>query len=73
MENIVKLVMERTGLPEQQAKTAVETVVGFLKQKLPDPVAARIDTVLESEATVDQIEDIIDKGSGALGGLLKKR
>jgi ribosomal protein L31E len=38
-----KLVTRKTGLPEDKAKMAVEIVVGFLKQKLPAAVAARID------------------------------
>ena len=35
MDELVKLVSQKTGLSEQMAKTAVETVIGFLKDKLP--------------------------------------
>lgn len=35
MDQIVKLVTEKTGISETQAKMAVETVTNFLKDKLP--------------------------------------
>ncbi len=73
MDELVKLVMEKGNLGEAQAKQAVETVVGFLKTKLPAPIAGQIDGVLANEATMKQATDALDKGVSALGGLLKKR
>jgi nucleoid DNA-binding protein len=35
MDELVKLVSKKTGIPEAQAKIAVETVMDFLKKKLP--------------------------------------
>lgn len=46
MDELVKLVSKKAGIPEAQAKTAVETVVKFLKEKLPQPLAGQIDTLL---------------------------
>lgn len=46
MDELINLVVQKTGLPREQAKAAVETVIGFLKQKLPGPVAAQIDGLL---------------------------
>ena len=46
MEELVKLVSQKAGIPEEQAKTAVETVIGFLKEKLPAPLAGQVDAVL---------------------------
>jgi hypothetical protein len=64
-ENLVQLVSQKTGIPEAQAKTAVDTVINFLKQKLPAPIAAQIDAVLAGGSVDD-----ITKG---LGGLLGKK
>jgi len=47
MEELVKLVVQKTGLPEAQAKAAVETVIGYLKQKLPTPIGSQLDLLLE--------------------------
>lgn len=65
MNELVKLVSEKTGLSEDMARTAVETVVGYLKGKLPAPIAAQIDGLLGNG---DQ-----STGLGKLGGLFGKK
>lgn len=35
MENLIKMVSEKTGISEAQATTAVQTVMTFLKDKMP--------------------------------------
>jgi hypothetical protein len=57
VEELIKLVVDKTGLSEEMAQTAVKTVIGFLKKKLPAPVAQQIDGVLGGGST------------GGLGGL----
>lgn len=73
MDELVELVMEKTGLPKDQAKQAVETVIEFLKERLPDPIAGQVDAALENEATMDQAERLINEGAKRLGGLLNKK
>ncbi len=63
MDELVKQVAQRTGISEAQARTAIETVVGYLKTKLPAPVATQIDAVLSGGEMPD-----LAKG---LGGLFK--
>ncbi|HEY8608958.1 MAG TPA: hypothetical protein VIM12_17730 [Noviherbaspirillum sp.] len=46
MNELVQRLIERTGLPEDKAMRAVETMSGFLKERLPEPVAAQVDGVL---------------------------
>ena len=45
MNELIQRVIERTGLPEDKAAAAVQTVIGFLKEKLPGPVASQLDGV----------------------------
>lgn len=45
-DELIKLVAQKTGLSEDIAKVAVETVLTFLKQKLPAPIAAQVDAVM---------------------------
>ena len=73
MDELVKLVMEKTNMGEEQATQAVETVVTFLKQKLPAPIAGQIDGILANDAVMGQMDDVLDKGMNALGGLLGKK
>jgi hypothetical protein len=59
MEELIKQVAQRTGISEAQAQTAVITVLGFLKTRLPEPLAGHLDSFLGGGA-----------GGGAdLGGL----
>ncbi len=47
MDELVKMVSKKTGLPEDQSRVAVQIVVDYLKKKLPAPVAGQIDAVLQ--------------------------
>jgi ribosomal protein L7/L12 len=70
MEELIKRVSERTGMPEDKAKTAIETVVGFLKERLPAPIASHVDSALEHAGgtVVDKASDLI----GNIGGMFGK-
>lgn len=65
MEELVNLVVEKTGLPKQTAQTVVTLVVEFIKKKLPAPVAAQVDAVLNNEGTIGQAANLL---GGLLGG-----
>ena len=67
MNELIKLVSKKTGLPEDKAKVAVQVVVDYLKKKLPAPVASQIDTVLKGGG------GIADSIKGGLGGILGKK
>lgn len=67
MDELIKQVAERTGIGEEQARTAVETVVGFLKERLPAPIAGQVDTVLGSGQASDIAGDIAGKVGGFFG------
>ena len=68
MEELVKQVAQRTGISEDNARTAVTTVLGFLKDKLPAPIASQIDSVIGSgQEHGGAVGDV----ASAVGGLLK--
>jgi uncharacterized protein (DUF2267 family) len=46
MNELVKLVAQKTGLAEDKARTAVMTVLDFLKDRLPGPLASQLDGLL---------------------------
>ncbi len=70
MEELIKLVSQKTGLPEAQAKVAVDTVLGFLKQKLPAPLAGQLDGLLEGGGPNSALGGL---DLGGLGDLLGKK
>lgn len=63
MDELVALVVQKTGLPEETAKKAVEIVIEYLKDKLPGPIAAQVDNALESKGLGEAA-----KGLGAMLG-----
>ncbi len=67
MDELIKLVAQKTGISADQAKAAVDTVLKFLKDKLPGPVASQIDGILSGQDVSAQ--DISKK----LGGLFGKK
>ena len=67
MDELVKQVTERTGISEAQARTAVDTVVGFLKQRLPEPLGGQLDSVLAGGAGI--AGGLAGKAGDMLGGL----
>ena len=67
MDELIKRVSEKTGISEEQARSAVTTVLGFLKEKLPAPLAGQIDNaVAGSGQGGGGLNDIASK----VGGLL---
>lgn len=62
MDELIKLVQQKTGISEDQARQAVTTVLNFLKDRLPQPIASQVDGVLNNPGA-----------AGALGGLFGKK
>ncbi len=58
MDELVKLVVQKTGISEDQARQAVNVVLNFLKERLPAPIASQVDGVINNPGV-----------AGALGGL----
>lgn len=67
MDELVKLVVKKTGLPEAQAKTAVKTVIDYLKKNLPAPIAGQIDGLLNNAGALGQAEQLVKGLGGMLG------
>jgi len=60
---------EKTGISEDQARSAVNMVVGFLKERLPGPLAGQVDNVLSGGGGVtDKLGDAASKVGNIFGG-----
>ena len=71
MDELIKLVSDETGLPQEAAKVAVETVLGFLKTRLPAPLATQIDSVIAGGSLAGGLGQVGDLAKG-LGGMFNK-
>ena len=66
MDELVNLIVKKTGIPAATAKTIVSLVVDYLKKKLPAPIAGQIDGLLSGAGNVQNAENM-------LGGLFGKK
>jgi hypothetical protein len=60
MDALISKVVERTGISEDKARAAVDTVVGFIKERAPSGLSGQIDSLVAG-----------GQGSGA-GGIASK-
>ena len=68
MDTLIKLIQQRTGIDESQARTAAETVLGFLKDRLPGPVAGQLDRALAGGTQTGEGDgSMMDAAKGMFG------
>ena len=67
MDELIHEITKRTGLPEDKARAAAETVIGFLQDKLPEPAKG----MLSQYVTGGKTPDLVGQASKAVGGLFK--
>lgn len=82
MNELVQLVQQKTGLSQDMAEKVVNTVVGFLKTKLPEPMCSGLDSLLGGAGT-EAASGAANEGGGimakaesmmaGLGGVLGKK
>ena len=67
MEQLIATVAEKAGIDKEQAKSAIDAVMGFLKQKLPASMAGQLDQLTHGEGEGGTL-GAITKGLGGLFG-----
>ena len=76
MDELLNRVTERTGLSPEQARAAVEAALGFLKERLPAPLASHLDSLIgggESSGEAAGGEGLASAASAMLGNLFGKK
>jgi len=72
MNELVNVVVQKTGLSQEDAQKAVTAVIDFLKTKLPGPIASHLDGFLAggTQGTLGALEaEAGELLKGKLGGL----
>jgi hypothetical protein len=65
MDELIKQVSAKTGISDEQARSAVNTVLDFIKDRLPAPIAGQIDNVVSGEGGIGgTVGDIASKVGG---------
>jgi hypothetical protein len=81
MNELVQLVQQKTGLSQDMAQKVVDTIAGYLKTKLPEPMASSLESLLGggsagTEAAGDAAAEgggLMDKAKSMLAGLGGKK
>ncbi|MGQ9804699.1 MAG: DUF2267 domain-containing protein [Chlorobiales bacterium] len=70
MQDLVKLLMEKTNISEETAKLAIQVVAGFTKEKLPEPVGGMVGTFLQTGQMPDlsNLANTLGSAGNLLGG-----
>ncbi len=73
MEALINKIVEKTGISAEQAKGAVESVMEFVKSKLPAGIADKVSDMFDGKES-EKIEfgGIVDSLVGILGGAKEK-
>ena len=48
MKELINIIVQKTGISQENAQKTVQVTLGFLKTKLPAPLAAQLDSFLSA-------------------------
>ena len=51
MNELTNIIVQKTGISQENAQKSVQVTLGFLKTKLPTPLAAQLDSFLSAQTT----------------------
>jgi hypothetical protein len=73
MDELVKLIVKKTGIPEATAQMVVKIVVDYIKKKLPAPLGAQVDGLLNNAAAIQTAQNVIGNLMAAKKSTKKKK
>lgn len=54
MKELVNIIVQKTGITQENSQKAAQATIGFLRTKLPGPFATQLDSFLNSSGLADQ-------------------
>ena len=69
MQELIKMITQKVGISESQAKSAVDTVVSFLKDKMPGGIGSQVESFINGSSS--SIGSVMDGLKEKAGGFLK--
>ncbi|MBA3608519.1 MAG: DUF2267 domain-containing protein [Chthoniobacterales bacterium] len=49
MQQLIDIIVQKTGISQENAQKAAQAAIDFLKGKLPAPIASQVDAVLAGD------------------------
>ena len=74
MEHLIKSISDKTGISEENATTAVHTVLSFIKDKLPPGIGEHLDSFIKDDHLAGSNDNggLVGSLKDKLGGLFGK-
>jgi hypothetical protein len=69
MNELVQLIMQKTGLTQEQAQEVVATVVTHLKSRLPEALTSHLTAILGNVGDGSASDGIANKAKSVVAGL----
>jgi hypothetical protein len=63
MKELINIIVQKTGISQENAQKTVQVVFGFLKTKMPAPFAAQLDSFLSGSGLPQQTGDFLKSKS----------
>ena len=72
MDDVIKMISEKTGVSEEVVGKVIEALLPLLKDKLPAPFDSQIEGILSGEVDAENLMSGLTGGgkSGGLGSML---
>ncbi len=70
MQQLIDIIVQKTGISQENAQKAAQAAIDFLKGKLPAPIASQVDAVLAGDMSgvAGQAGDMLKGKLGGFGG-----
>ncbi len=65
MKELINMIVQKTGISQENAQKSVQMTLGFLKTKLPTPIASQLDSFLSLSAGTSNIPNPVAFGAKA--------
>lgn len=69
IDELARRISEKTGISEEQARSAAEIAINFVKEKLPAPIAGQVDGYLSGSGGEGAGGDMLGQAQNALGNI----
>jgi nucleoid DNA-binding protein len=73
MNELVQLIMQKTGLSQDKAQEVVDTVVTHLKGRLPEALTSHLDAFLGNSDAFTRVSSEAKAVVAGIGGMLGKK
>ena len=68
MKELINIIVQKTGISQENARKTVQVVLGFLKTKMPAPFATQLDSFLSGSGLPQETGDFLKSKVGEMVG-----